>query len=65
MGIEAAKARGVAWGRSATITPEKEKVIAEMRSRQRPAKEIIEAIGVSRTTYFNYLKEHGLSKNTS
>ncbi len=61
-GIEAAKARGVAWGRSATITPEKEKVIAELRSLGMQAKEIIEAIGVSRTTYFNYLKERGLSK---
>ena len=61
-GIEAAKARGVAWGRPMIITPEKEQVIVEMRSRDLPAIEIAKAVGVSRTAYFNYLKERGMSK---
>jgi hypothetical protein len=61
-GIEAAKARGVAWGRSPSITPEKEHVLLQLRREGVQPTEISKAIGVSRTTVFNYLKEHGLSK---
>ena len=62
MGIIAAQARGVTVGRSPTITPEKEEILLKLRDEGQQATAIAKAIGVSRTTVFNYLKEHGLSK---
>jgi len=61
-GIEAAKARGVAWGRTPVITPEKEKMIHELRSEGLYANEIYKIIGVSRGALFRYLREKGLTK---
>ncbi|MGB9154754.1 MAG: hypothetical protein WCD70_16905 [Alphaproteobacteria bacterium] len=61
-GIAAAQARGVVVGRTPLITTEKEKVILEMRSQGSHASEIANAIGVSRTAYFNYLREKGWTK---
>jgi hypothetical protein len=65
IGIAAAQARGVTVGRAPVITPEKEKMLLEMRSQRLQANEISKALGVSRTTYFNYLKEKGWSKQYS
>ena len=61
-GIEAAKARGVTWGRTPVITPEKEAMIYELRSQGLYANEIVKTIGVSRGAYFRYLREKGLTK---
>ena len=61
-GIEAAKARGVTWGRTPVITPEKEAMIHELRSQGLYANEIVKTIGVSRGAYFRYLREKGLTK---
>jgi hypothetical protein len=61
-GIEAARARGVAFGRTPVITPEKEKTIHELRSEGLYANEIYKIIGVSRGALFRYLKEKGLTK---
>jgi predicted transcriptional regulator YheO len=65
IGIAAAQARGVTVGRTPVITPEKETILLELRNQGLQANEISKAIGVSRTTYFNYLKEKGWSKQYS
>jgi hypothetical protein len=61
-GIEAAKARGVAWGRTPVLTPDKEETLLAMRQDGCNANEICELLEISRGTYFKYLSGKGLTK---
>ena len=62
-GIEAAKARGVVFGRPKAEIPENFREVVDRWNRgEFPSREAARLLGVSRTTFFRWLREKGLLK---